>query len=432
MIETYVSRTNGITLNKLSGVDRVSLERYAQLIVTRGCNVQPGQLFQIGADVESADFAVLVVEAAYEAGAAFVNVDLSDDRMQRARITSSQNEEFLDHVPAHVPVRFDELIDTNGAVARIIGPSDPNTLSGLSAEKMNRVRMAGHHAAKRFYSEGIGMSAVQWCVAAAATTGWAESIMDGLQGPEARQCLWQELLQIVRADREDVFECWNSHVQHLQERSTRLNELELSSLQFTGPGTDLVVGLSDLSRFSGGGAQCKRSVEFIPNLPTEEVFTTPDWRKTEGVARVTRPFVVNGELIKDLRMTFSKGELVDFDAAMGADTFKAYVDSDAGARRLGEVALVGTDSPIFQNGRVFKEILLDENAACHIAVGNAYKSCIEGGEKLSEEKLAEIGCNTSSAHTDMMISDESVQVIGRSRNGSEHEVIRDGAWVLGE
>ena len=302
--------------------------------------------------------------------------------------------------------------------------------SGLSADKMNRVRMAGHKAAKRFYSEGIGLSAVQWCVASAATTGWAESIMDDLKGVEARQALWGELLQIVRADREDVYDCWSDHVSHLKERSRMLNDLKLAELHFSGPGTDLVVGLSELARFSGGGDESQRGVEFIPNLPTEEVFTTPDWRKTEGVVRVTRPFVVNGELVRELVMTFSKGELVDFDAAEGAETLKAYVDSDPGARRLGEVALVGTDSPIFQNGRVFKEILLDENAACHIAVGNAYKSCLEGGETLTEEDLENIGCNQSSAHTDMMISDESVQVVGRSRDGSEHEIIRNGAWVL--
>lgn len=419
-------------MDTLSGVDRVSLERYAQLIVTRGCNVQPGQFFQIGADAESTDFAVLVAEAAYQAGAAFVNVDLSDDRIQRARILRSVKEEFLDHVPSHIPVRFDEMIESRGAVVRLIGPKDPNVLSGMPADKTNRVRLAGHQAAKRFYSEGIGLSAVQWCVAAAATIGWAESIMDDVQGEKARQCLWNELLQIVRADKEDVFERWTDHVAHLKERSRRLNDLNLSTIHFAGPGTDLTVGLSPLARFAGGGAQSQREVEFIPNLPTEEVFTTPDWRLTEGVVRVTRPFVVNGELVKDLVMTFSSGELVDFDASEGADALTAYVDSDPGARRLGEVALVGTDSPIFQNGRVFKEILLDENAACHIAVGNAYKSCLLDGESLSPEKLEEIGCNSSSAHTDMMISDESVQVIGRSADGSEHEIIRQGAWVLGE
>ena len=417
-------------METLTGVDLVSLERYAQLIVTRGCNIQPGQFFQIEADVQSADFAVLIAEAAYEAGAAFVNVDFSDDRVQRSRILSSKQEEFLDHVPSYVPVRFDEMVDHHGAIVRLIGPSDPSALSGLSADKMNRVRMAGHKAAKRFYSEGIGLSAVQWCVASAATTGWAESIMDDLKGVEARQALWGELLQIVRADREDVYDCWSDHVSHLKERSRMLNDLKLAELHFSGPGTDLVVGLSELARFCGGGDESQRGVEFIPNLPTEEVFTTPDWRKTEGVVRVTRPFVVNGELVRELVMTFSKGELVDFDAAEGAETLKAYVDSDPGARRLGEVALVGTDSPIFQNGRVFKEILLDENAACHIAVGNAYKSCLEGGETLTEEDLEKIGCNQSSAHTDMMISDESVQVVGRSRDGSEHEIIRNGAWVL--
>ena len=418
-------------METLAGVDLPSLERYAQLIVKKGCNVQPGQVFQIGADAQNVDFAVLVAEAAYEAGARFVNLDLSDDRMQKSRIRSAHEEEFLDYVPSHVSVRFDEMIDSKGAVVRLVGPRDPVALAGLPADKMNRVRMAGHHAAKRFFSEGIGLSAVQWCVASAATTGWAESIIDDLKGDEARNQLWTELLEIVRADKDDAFALWDAHADHLQQRSQALNQLGLVSIHFSGPGTDLTVGLSTYARFAGGGTRSQRDVDFITNLQTEEVFTTPDWRQTEGVVRVTRPFVVNGALVKDLLMTFSSGELVDFDASEGADTLKSYVDSDPGARRLGEVALVGTDSPIFQNGRVFKEILLDENAACHIAVGNAYKSCLEGGETMSNETLEEIGCNASSAHTDMMISDENVLVVGRDSNGKETELLRDGAWVFG-
>ncbi|MGE4619481.1 MAG: aminopeptidase [Planctomycetota bacterium] len=406
-----------------------SLQRYAELIVRKGCNVQPGQTLYLTADALSCDFAVKVVEAAYEVGARFVHVSLVDERFHKARIEQSQ-EEFLDHVPRHVPVRMDEAVDDQGATVRIVGAGDPSVLSGLDADRSNRCRIAHHKAVQRFFEEGIGRSAVQWCVASAATIGWAETIFEDLKGEAARDELWRHLLKIVRADRADCLNAWDEHNAALKRRSVALNRLDLERLHFTGPGTDLKVGLSVRARFEGGGAKSQRGQEFIPNLPTEEVFTTPDWRMTEGKVRVTRPFLVNGTLVENLRMEFDQGVLVDFDASAGADALRSYVDSDEGARRLGEVALVGIDSPVYQSGHVFREILLDENAACHIAVGNAYKSCLDGGVDLNKEQLDEIGYNSSTAHTDMMISDEKVDVTGISRSGDEVELIRGGAWVL--
>ncbi|MEE2883813.1 MAG: aminopeptidase [Planctomycetota bacterium] len=405
------------------------LERYAELIVRKGCNVQPGQTLYLGADAQSSDFAVKVAEAAYEVGARFVQVDLVDDRFQRARIKESQ-EQFLDHVPRHVPIRMDEAVEEQGAMVRLVGAGDPKVLSGLDADRSNRCRLAHHRAVQRFYDEGIGRSAVQWCVASAATIGWAESIFDNLKGEPARDELWRQLFKIVRADRQDCLLAWDQHSADLNRRSTALNALNLDRIVFSGPGTGLTVGLSERARFEGGAARSQRGNDFIPNLPTEEVFTTPDWRKTEGEVRVTRPFLVNGTLVQDLTMKFSEGVLVDFTANAGEQTLRSYVDSDEGARRLGEVALVGIDSPVFQSGHVFGEILLDENAACHIAVGNAYKTCLEDGVNLSKEQLEDIGYNSSTAHTDMMISNEEVDVIGVSRDGSEVDLLRGGAWVL--
>ncbi len=406
------------------------LDRYAELIVRKGCNVQPGQSLYLGADSLSCDFAVKVAEAAYEAGARYVQVDLVDERFQRARLNLSQ-EKFLDHVPRHVPIRMDEAIDDQGAMIRLVGSGDPEVLSGLDAERSNRCRLAHHKAVKRFFDEGIGRSMVQWCVASAATIGWAESIFADSRGEEACQQLWRQLLKIVRADREDFLQAWDDHSASLALRSAALNQLELDHILFSGPGTDLTVGLSPRARFEGGSIRSQRGNEFIPNLPTEEVFTTPDWRKTQGDVRVTRPFLVNGTLVKDLRMTFRDGVLVNFEASSGQETLRSYVDSDEGARRLGEVALVGIDSPVYQSGHVFREILLDENAACHIAVGNAYKSCLDDGVNLSKEQLEEIGFNASSAHTDMMISDEEVDVMGVTSGGKEVELLHGGAWVFG-
>ncbi|MDE0960968.1 MAG: aminopeptidase [Planctomycetota bacterium] len=407
----------------------VALERYAELIVRKGCNIQPGQSLYLGADAESRDFTIKVVEAAYQAGARFVHVDLGDDRIQRSRILHSQQEEFLDHIPRSLPIRFDEAVEEQGAMLRLVGSSDPAALSGLDGERTNRCRIAGHKAATRFYDDGIGRSAVQWCVASAATIGWAQSIFDDLEGVEARDELWKQLLTIVRADREDCLGAWDRHNQQLKSRGKALNSLQIDRLQFSGPGTDLTVGLSAAARFEGGGSLSQRGHEFIPNLPTEEVFTTPDYRKTEGHVRVTRPFLVNGTLVEGLTLEFNGGVLSDFTAESGAETFRSYIDSDEGARRLGEVALVGIDSPVYQSGHVFREILLDENAACHIAVGNAYKTCLEGGVEMTSEQLEAIGWNSSTAHTDMMISNEEVNVTAVTLSGDEVPLLVNGAWV---
>ncbi|MGA1780714.1 MAG: aminopeptidase, partial [Planctomycetota bacterium] len=169
---------------------------------------------------------------------------------------------------------------------------------------------------------------------------------------------------------------------------------------------------------------------FEPNIPTEEVFTTPDWRRTEGRCRVTRPFLVNGKLIEDLHLEFKEGVVSKVEASSGRDTYAEYISSDPGASRLGEVALVGIDSPVFRSGLVFQEILFDENAACHIAVGSAYKTCLQGGESMSEAELEAVGCNVSSAHTDMMISDEQVDVVARTHAGETVPLLEKGQWRL--
>lgn len=403
------------------------LERYARLLVKHGANVQAGQIVNISAEVIHRDFAYMVAQEAYRAGAASVILDLAEPRLQKFKLDSVK-QEFLGVVPNHVPAKYQQILDDGGATIKIIGPEYPLLLADVAPKRVNEERKAFYQAVKSFYEEGIGKSRVHWTIGAAATPGWGQRVFPELSPDKAEDALWNAIFAIVRVDRPDYLEVWKSHNETLHRRARALNDLEIEKLHFVGPGTDLTVSLDKRARFKGGTDIGPHGEPFEPNIPTEECFTTPDCRKTSGVVRATRPFLVNGVLIEGLTMTFENGEIASFDASKGRETFEEYLSSDPGARRLGEVALVGIDSPVFKSGRVFEEILFDENAACHIAVGSAYKFCLDGGSDLSKAELGEIGCNESSVHTDMMISDEHVSVTAHTYAGEEIRLIENGEW----
>jgi len=404
------------------------LHNYAKLMICHGLNVQPGQMVNISAEACHRELAVMAVEEAWKRGASYVNLDLLDSRTTRLRIEHSEDKD-LDFVPAYVTDKYKEIVDKTGANLAIRGSEYPDLMADLPTKKVNNLRLSNHKAIKYFYDEGIGKSKVHWSLANGATPRWAVKIFPDLELEEACKKLWEEIFKACRADKENCLELWKEHNDKLHARSKLLNDLELNTLHFTGPGTDLKVGLSKLALFKGGGDESPRGVEYEPNIPTEEVFTTPDKRRTEGEVRATRPFLINGVLIENLELQFEGGKITKFSASNGTETFKEYISSDTGASMLGEVALVGTDSPIFQSGLVFQDILYDENAACHIAVGSAYKFCLKGGESLSKEQLAEIGCNESMVHTDMMISSAEVDVVGTTYAGEEVQLIEKGQWV---
>jgi aminopeptidase len=415
-------------LDNYSQAFRERLERYAELVVTHGLNVQPGQLVNISSEVIHRSFVGLLVEAAYRRGASYVNVELVDPLHVRGRVLHSRAE-HLKVLPAFFAAKFSEFVDVGAANLKVLGPEYPDYLSDLDPVSVNDVRKATYMAAKRFYDEGIGKSKVHWCVIAAATPAWAEKIFPDLRGRVAEEMLWGEIFKICRVDQSGYAERWREHNLRLKTRAERLSALQIRDLRFTGPGTDLTVGLSSKALFKGGADRTPAGHEFEPNLPTEECFTTPDWRRTEGVVTATRPFYVNGKLIKDLIITFKNGLISGFSCSEGASTLESYLKSDEGANRLGEVALVGIDSPVFESGLTFQEILYDENAACHIAVGSAYKGCIKGGVEMSDEECAALGCNSSCVHTDIMISNEEIDVQAVLESGDVIDLLVRGRWV---
>jgi aminopeptidase len=403
------------------------LDRYATLLVKHGINVQEGQMVNIAAEAVHRELAYRVAREAYRAGASTVMLDLSEPRLQRFKLDTVKDD-YVDFVPKHVSVKYQQILDQGGANIKIIGPEFPLLLASVPTKRVNDERLGFYNAVKSFYQEGIGKSKVHWTVCAAATPAWGVRVFPELPPEQAEAALWDSIFSIVRVDREDFLEAWYAHDNTLHRRARVLNELGIKTLRFTGPGTDLSVSLSDRARFKGGTDKGPSGQPFSPNIPTEECFTTPDCCATTGYVRATRPFLVNGVLVDGLSLVFKDGRIESFEARSGADTFREYIDSDPGGRLLGEVALVGTDSPIFKSGRVFEEILFDENAACHIAVGSAYKFCIEGGDSLSKEELRNIGCNESSVHTDMMISDEQVSVEATLYRGGSVMLIEKGEW----
>lgn len=394
------------------------------MLIYHGLNVQPGQVVNIGAECFHRELVEKMVRAAYKRGAKYVGVDFSDPSTSRIRVQEGKD---LKYVPPYVVGKYDNFVDEGAAVIRIVGSEDPDSLADLPGQKVNDMQSAFRQSIKRYYVEGIGKSRVQWNVAAAATPKWAMKVFPELGEKEAYLALWESIFAICRADRKDCLEFWDGHQMGLRKRAEKLTKLKIRELHFKGPGTDLRVGLSPKAVFKGGGETTPDGVDFEANIPTEECFTTPDYRLTEGSVRVTRPVFVNGKLIEELRLEFSKGKIVNFSAKSGSEQFAAYIANDRGASYLGEVALVGVDSPIYQSGRIFEEILFDENAACHIAIGMAYRFCIDGGTKMSAEELEAVGCNDSSVHTDFMISSGEVDVDAKTADGVI-SLISKGKW----
>ncbi|MDF2576766.1 MAG: Aminopeptidase [Chlamydiales bacterium] len=405
------------------------LENYANLLVVHGLNVQPGQIVNISTEVIHRELAFLIAKKAYARGAKWVNIDLAEPRLEKERVKASA-EEDLKFVSRYIPIKYEELVDSCAANLKLIGPEFPDILSDTDPKKLNLMRVQYRKALKYFYEEGIGKSKVHWTVAAAATPAWGQKVFPHLNPEQACQELWKNIFKMCRADRADYLEAWKKHNETLHKRAKYLTDLQIKELHFIGPETDLIVELSPRALFKGGTDTGARGVDYEPNIPTEECFTTPDYRKTRGKVKVTRPFEINGIMIKDLHVEFKDGSISYFKASEGEETFREYINSDEGAKRLGEVALVGIDSPIYQTGLVFEEILFDENAACHIAVGSAYKFCIKDGDKLTDDECLLIGCNESTAHTDMMISSEEVDVIVSTYEGRKIKLIERGQWKI--
>ncbi|MCF6360585.1 MAG: aminopeptidase [Cyclobacteriaceae bacterium] len=407
------------------------LEKYANVILT-GLNIQKGQNLIIMTEPVHWNFASVIAAEAYKKGARYVRVDSSekkDPRLYRTRIEHSR-EEYLNYVPLFRTETQRLIVEENWALLALDGTENPEMLSTLDSIR-NTIAGKAITEAGKLFQDAIQNNKIQWIVAFAPTEILAGKIMDIPPSKEAIEELWQVLVPILHLDDTDPSGTWVKRGETLKKRALALNRLKFKEIHFKGSGTDLKIGLGQRAVWEGGSSVSEKGIEFSPNLPTEEVFTAPDFRETEGRVKITRPVLVPaiGKVIEEAWLEFEKGKLVNYGAKKGRDVLDQYLEIDPAAAFLGEIALVDSNSPIFKSGKIFHNILFDENASCHIALGSAYPECFEGGGKMSDKELLENGINVSNLHTDFMIGSPDVDVTGLTWNGKKTDIIIDGKFV---
>ena len=396
------------------------LRRYARLAVRVGANVQPGQLLAVNALLEHRPLVEALAEEAYDAGARYVDVLYTDQHVRRTHIERAAEEE-LDFSPPWIVKRLEDVGDAGDALISITGNPEPELFADLDGGRVARARMRKASEASLRLSDGLS----NWSIVAFPNEGWARTVF----GEPDVERLWEAVAAAVRLDEPDPVAAWQEHIATLVHRAEALNARRFDALRYRGPGTDLTVGLLPESRWRAA-REVARGIEHVANMPTEEVFTTPDARRTEGVVRATYPLQLQGTIVRGLEIRFEGGRAVEVRAKEGEALMRGHVAIDDGAARLGEVALVDADSRVGRTGLVFYDTLFDENAASHIALGIAIVQAVEGASGLSPEDRHERGVNHSSIHTDFMIGSRELEIAGVTLEGDEVPVLRAGEWVL--
>jgi len=405
------------------------LEAYAELLLEVGIGLQKGQNLHVTTEPYHVDFALLLEKIAYEKGARFVRLEFLHPKSKLYRANYS-DKAYLDYVPRFIKDESISRVEEDWALIKIGGLEDPYALNDMD-QTNHGITHSADMVYKQHYMKARMAGICTWCIGNMPTPGWAQQILGGEADEANKEKLWELMVPILRLDTPDPVQSWLENSSTIQKRAAILNNYELEYLHFEGPGSDLKVYLTDYSRFIGGAQKAKNGSIFIPNLPTEEFFTTPDFRKTHGRIAVTRPVEVLNTQVHGAWFVFEKGRVINYGADKGKEQLDAFFAIDEKARYLGEVALVDIHSPIYQSGQVFHDILYDENAACHIALGRGIGMAMPEVQHRSREELEAVGYNHSILHTDFMVGSEQISVTGYSRRGECIEIIKNGAFCVG-
>ena len=413
-------------MSDTSLISSAHIDRLAELAVKTGLALIPGQDLMITAPIEALPLVRKITDYAYKSGACLVTPIFSDPEMVLSRYRNALDASF-DQAANWLYDGMGAAFDNNTARLAIVG-DDPMLLANEDPQKVGRVNKANSQALTPA-RERITRFDINWNIVAWPGLAWAKRMFPDLPANEAQAKLAEAIFSASRVNVSNPIEAWNKHNKNLRERSDWLNQQNFASLHFSGPGTDLTVGLADGHEWMGGASLARNGITCNPNIPSEEVFTTPHCMKVQGKVSSTKPLSHQGTLIDNICVKFEAGSITEAHASKGEEVLLKVLDSDEGARRLGEVALVPHSSPISQSGLLFYNTLFDENAASHIALGQCYSKCFKGGENLSKDEIIKRGGNSSMIHIDWMIGSDEISVDGVKAHGTAVPVFRNGEWA---
>ncbi len=401
------------------------LAKYADVAIEVGLNLRKGQRLMIQAIIEDAPFVRKVAESAYKAGAVYVDILWTDERLTRIRFETAEPES-LTEIPNWSIARYEEYLSRGDALLSIAS-QDPDLLNGINPELIGKSMKA---RAEKFEAVRKYENQYNWCVVSTASPAWAKKIFPDAPEAEAQSKLWEAIFNSCRIDTPNPVEAWKNHITILLKYKKYLNAKKYTALHYTAPGTDLTLGLPEKHQWMAAESTFKNGITGTVNLPTEEVFTLPHKDKADGVVTASRPLNLQGNLVEDFSLTFENGRVVKVTARKGEEILQKLIETDENAGRLGEAALVPNSSPISQRGHLFYNTLFDENAACHIALGNAYRDSVVGGTEMSKEELLSHGANQSLIHVDFMIGSAEMDIDGVTADGTHEAIMRKGEWAF--
>ncbi|MFY0866045.1 aminopeptidase [Enterococcus faecium] len=402
------------------------LKKYARLIAETGVATEKGHTVVLQISVDQAPLARLITQEAYKLGAAEVIVQWTDDQIQREFLLHAATDR-IENVPQSKIDQADEWLEKGASRISVVS-ADPDAFAGVDSQRVASYQAAAGKALMNL-RKATQANKVSWTVVAAAGKQWAAKVFPDLPEEEQVDALWDQIFKTTRVYEEDPVLAWKKHDEKLAKKAEELNQEQFSALHYTAPGTDIIIGLPKNHLWEGAGSYNARGKKFMANMPTEEVFTAPDSHRVDGYISSTKPLSYAGTIISGMKFTFKDGKVVDFSAEQGEDVLAKLLDTDEGARRLGEVALVPDPSPISQSGIIFFNTLFDENASNHLALGSAYAFSVKGGTEMSDEELAEAGLNRSQTHVDFMVGSDKMDIDGIREDSSTVPIFRNGDWA---